>query len=934
MNVSFEFPFDLEFESAERELGANFVREGSIELTTTGEDGFFEAEVRVFNRRIFVFIQNPRDGKPAEHGCECAHFDNTGTGCEHLWALRQLLENPETEVDDSDDTAEILPHYLILPNASEKEAAIVLSLFDDRGRTLSLSHEVWADIHEDADVEAMRILATAAGGWQDVKRGGGFVRPRPPWTLDSELARRLLPILASTGRLHAGAEPGSGCRPLAAEIGGSLQLALAAVGSGDGKIEIEGRLVSADDQWPLADLDLALAQPESWCLIEDRLHPVDCFRAQAWIRTLRRGRRLGMSEHRVDAFLVEMEESHALPRLTLPATEPDLLPLLDVAPRGRVELVTESAKASLNLGWIYGAAAAIGDAHGGALVFSPDEGVQYRRDEDAELAGLRRLLDAGAEPDPEEADRYWLDAASIPEILNELIEREFTVFVENRPLVRARSRPVTIRSGADWFELDGGLEVSGEIVPLARVLGSVSANRSWVELDTGAMALLPAGDRAQWSRLAPLSVFGKDEKGRLRLSPAQSLLADELTRDLGIPADAGFAELRDRFAAFDGVEPVSSPCGLNGELRPYQSDGLAWMVFLSDLGLGGCLADEMGLGKTIQVIAEILRRNEQDPRAPHLVVVPRSLLHNWQDEISRFAPSVDVHEYAGPRRSLEGVQAGMVVLTTYGVLRRDAESLAEARFDLVVLDEAQAIKNRSSATAAAARGLNASGRLALSGTPIENRIDELWSLMEFLNPGLLGHAPGFASLMRAPDDAARAGLRRAIRPVLLRRTKNEVAKDLPDLIEQTLVCDMSAAQSSLYDRLRLAVKAQVEGKALEPGTTCPRPRSPAATPAGRLSSPARGREFRRRIGQGRPADRKAHRSPGVRSKIPGLQPVHFPARHRPRTTRPGGHSLRLPGRIDEGPQETGGGLSKRPGLPRFPHLLASRWHGPESHRRR
>jgi SNF2 family DNA or RNA helicase len=232
------------------------------------------------------------------------------------------------------------------------------------------------------------------------------------------------------------------------------------------------------------------------------------------------------------------------------------------------------------------------------------------------------------------------------------------------------------------------------------------------------------------------------------------------------------------------------------------------LACLGELGLGACLADDMGLGKTVQVIAHLLDRAERSPGSPSLVLCPTSVLGNWSRELARFAPSLRVAQHHGAGRSLDDARHADVVLTTYGLLVRDAAALQGVGWDVVVLDEAQAIKNPDSRRARAACGLTARHRVALSGTPVENRLDELWSLMRFLVPGLLGSRAHFQRTVAVPvermgdEDAARR-LRLGTSPFLLRRVKSDptVVSDLPDKVQRKVWCALAPAQASLYHRV-------------------------------------------------------------------------------------------------------------------------------------
>ena len=377
----------------------------------------------------------------------------------------------------------------------------------------------------------------------------------------------------------------------------------------------------------------------------------------------------------------------------------------------------------------------------------------------------------------------------------------------------------SVRSGIDWFDLRGTVRYGDIDVPIAAILDARRRGSAVVQIGDGGVGLMPD---AWLDRLGPLIAAGDSADGAVRFRREQLPLLDALLATLPeADLDATFAKARAELASFGRVAPANPPRSFRGTLREYQREGLGWLHFLRKFNLGGCLADDMGLGKTVQVLA-LLEKRRVDGHGPSIVVVPRSLVFNWLREAARFAPRLRMLDYSGSNRTPDAISAHTidVVLVTYGSLRRDAPTLAGITFDYAILDEAQAIKNAATATAKASRLLRAQHRLAISGTPIENRITELWSLLEFLNPGMLGASTTFSALTRRtamPTSEPSAGvdaegaalLARALRPLILRRTKAHVAPELPERVEQTLEVEMEPKQRAYYDGIRALVRQQV-----------------------------------------------------------------------------------------------------------------------------
>lgn len=350
------------------------------------------------------------------------------------------------------------------------------------------------------------------------------------------------------------------------------------------------------------------------------------------------------------------------------------------------------------------------------------------------------------------------------------------------------------------FQVEGG-KGAPKTVDAAAVIRAWTEGLGLVPLEGGGWAPLPrAWLDKHGQRVADL-LAARQEDGRVANHALPDLGA--LCELLEQPPPPGLDRLAPMLEGFERLAPPELPRDLTATLRPYQLQGVSWLRFLRDAGLGGVLADDMGLGKTLQTLCVL------GPRT--LVVCPTSVLPNWAAELARFRPSLKVSVYHGPGRVLD--EAADVTLTTYALLRLDAAVLTARTWDTVVLDEAQAIKNPESQVARAAYGLKAGFRLALSGTPLENRLEELWSLMHFTNPGLLGGRRQFEERVARPvaegQREAAERLRRRIRPFVLRRLKREVAPELPPRTESVLHVSLDERERSVYDAVMAATRAEV-----------------------------------------------------------------------------------------------------------------------------
>ncbi|MBK8101022.1 MAG: DEAD/DEAH box helicase [Planctomycetes bacterium] len=444
-----------------------------------------------------------------------------------------------------------------------------------------------------------------------------------------------------------------------------------------------------------------------------------------------------------------------------------------------------------------------------------EDGAWQRRDLDAEQQLATRLVQIGGDDldTTGMAGCYLVRRKQLDLTLTRLVDAGFLVVADGKPLLRSTKSHIAVRTGIDWFEVEGALEFDGGTrVPLAQAVAAIRQGARVVQLGDGRTGMLPTEWLASWATVLDL---GEAKGDTVRLRRAQGALLDALLASRApsaIATDQGYREFQERLAGFRGIGERKEPKGFQGTLRPYQRQGLGWLHFLREQRLGGCLADDMGLGKTVQVLALLQEVHRGGNAPPSLLVVPRSLLDNWRREAARFAPTLRVLDFTGsdrwPKRPAGRFDEIDIVVTTYGTLRQDAAKLAEAEieFEYAILDEAQAIENEQSLTSKAVRVLRARHRLALTGTPVQNHLGELWALFEFLVPGLLGKSRAFKTLLAQSQN--RGGdvdlqlLHKTLAPFLLRRTKEQVLPDLPEKQEQQLICDLDGDQRSTYDALK------------------------------------------------------------------------------------------------------------------------------------
>jgi superfamily II DNA or RNA helicase len=372
--------------------------------------------------------------------------------------------------------------------------------------------------------------------------------------------------------------------------------------------------------------------------------------------------------------------------------------------------------------------------------------------------------------------------------------------------------------GIDWFDLTIRVSYGDQTVPLHELRKAILGKQDFILLADGSLGMIPK----EWAgKYGLLLRIGQERAGGLRLPALHWAVLAET--GLGSGDEALQQELEEKRRRWQGVDARQNwpvPLAVQAKLRDYQLSGFQWMCLLDEMGWGGCLADDMGLGKTLQTLSFLRHIVQRYPDETHLVICPTSLLYNWESEIKKFVPDLEHSLYYGPSRVL--ISGVKVVLTSYGVLRSDVGELAAFKWGYVILDESQAIKNPSSLARKAVQQLQSRNRMALSGTPVQNSTFDLYAQMDFLNPGMLGSQDFFRTQFATPvdrngDKEAAARLRKLVYPFVLRRTKEQVARDLPDRTEMILWCEMGEEQRRIYNQFKETYRAALLDRIGEEG---------------------------------------------------------------------------------------------------------------------
>ncbi len=658
--------------------------------------------------------------------------------------------------------------------------------------------------------------------WRKRNKGRSSSQSTSAVTVTEKAWRTLFPILVETGRSYL-VQPGNGNRavPIVGEDLPPLKfhLLLERIKK-RGDFHLTCRFVRGNKTLLYKSQVLLLTDGEKGQLLRrsGKLSEVDFGGSVAWLKALRRGRFRHVPKRKIASLLKIFERSTTLPEVHFPSVL-KVRKLEGIEPRPELKLESGTQEVDAEVTFRYGENLVRG-ARPGKRFFSLKNRRLIRRDIGSEAERAVELLKLGFVYD-ETKHSFGLSADRLVTAAPELFEYGWTLHGKRMPFRPPTDMKVEVETSTDYIDVDVTVHFGDQSIKVPQLVQAMTEGNRMIVLNQGVVGVLPSDwieKNAAWMEL------GQVHEGKLRLRRNQSSMVDALLEEnIRSRLDQSFRAEKTRLAEFEGVEEMSPSEDFVGDLRPYQEFGLGWLRFLDGMAWGGCLADDMGLGKTVQALAHLQLLKGEGRKGTTLVVTPKSLVFNWARETQKFTPDLRFGSYIGPKRGqlLENLQDYDILFSTYGTVRRDVEVLSRQNFLYIILDEAQAIKNVESQNAKAVRILNGERRLILSGTPVENHLGELWSLFDFLNPGMLGSYSAFKKRFGGElgvDSGGLKFLRRTLRPFILRRKKEEVAPDLPRRTEETILCQMESDQKKIYNQLkercRNSVLAQVKAKGM------------------------------------------------------------------------------------------------------------------------
>ena len=803
-------------------------------------------------------IDESKSGISAQALCECPHFKR-GYPCKHLWATilaaDAYLAKEKTVIDNVAQSKPSTPwRSLLFPGQIDKPISrnrwegvpgefmlrYELALTRTKITFSALKHKVLKDgglgrqvqpashdiLNEHdlprADRSVLEILLSLY--YRSMYDGnhwsrGYSTRKFDSYNLDPVSMKMLLPDIAATGRcvvLLDGQKIADPLR-LGDPFEGKLEFTLDPDSQGNRKkyLVYEPQVHIGDSIVPCAQIPIFLNTDPLFFIFKELLQSLPGPSLE-WVKQIRSHKhKVKVPKTEIKELFQAVDSTDTPTDLVVPKElEPKAVLGIEPQPCLEIEFTNDEHVARLWLDYD-GSEILFDDAR--SAILDIEKWTRTERHPEIEKTFFKRITQLGFDS---HGAGFTLPQASSWQVLNSLgplVEDGWTIRSrDKRKLHAGKISGMRVTSGLDWFDLEGSVAFGDVIVPLPTAMRAFLRGEQTLALPNGETGILPQEWLAANAPALSMADTTRAKDLSLRFHSAHALLLDTLLAESGaVSVDNGFAEKIRRMKNFSSVTHFAPPSEFQGVLRPYQLESLGWLDFLKSFGFGGILADDMGLGKTVQVLSWIALEKERGESGPSLVVAPTSLLFNWRDEAARFTPDIRVLTYAGLDRSIhiDSIEKHDLILTTYGLLRRDVAILRKVPWRWLILDESQAIKNPDSQTAKAAQVVTAKHRLCMTGTPLENKLDELWSQLHFLNPNMLGSRTGFDNRFSKPigqgDEATKNLLLRVIKPFVLRRTKEMVAADLPEKQESIIHCEMTKPQAAVYARLRDHYRAEI-----------------------------------------------------------------------------------------------------------------------------
>jgi superfamily II DNA or RNA helicase len=583
----------------------------------------------------------------------------------------------------------------------------------------------------------------------------------------------------------------------------NLRLSLA---KKDDHFSLEGALVSEDQAFrPLHNVRATI---ENFVFFSDFMARSNLSLFEVWHKLLRE-KPLKIELAEVDSFL---EYFFIQQNVKLPLELPEELQWSERPagpPKIQIIFSLEKSSGSFNAKMSFGYEGAIAPADAEPVLYDIKNRLKLLRQTHLEESAFREFMSWQPEPSENPLFHGVFSHEQFLFAAERALGLGWEVLAEDQRLQKASDIDIKMSSGIDWFHVDSEIKFDLQSFRLPELIAAYKSGKRLINLGEGQQGLLPQ----EWfQRFAPLYEMSQKNGDELRLSKVQALFLSAELKD-----QDSLGSLQKWLTKIREIKPKSPDPKFRGKLRSYQKTGLSWLSLLNEAELGGILADDMGLGKTVQILA-FLSQLKKNKFRPYLILAPKSLLHNWQAESAKFTPHLKALVFEGPNRvrSLRNIHEQDLVIMTYHTLRSDIDFLKDIPFDITICDEAQCLKNSKSQIHKATRLIQSRLKFALTGTPVENSLLDLFAILQIIAPGLFTDSQA-QRWAKETDDKKLQQLSKALQPFILRRKKENVLKDLPEKSEQVLFVELSPTERKKYDELKNFYWAQLSGQIEEQG---------------------------------------------------------------------------------------------------------------------